>query len=94
MIKYVMDKIDFDIKTQRVAADLGRSCPTIYRDVDIPEYTGTYEVSPGFEEVVLPTQNKRMQRDVVVEEISVYIVSNESGGNTVIIGEGGIVFNG
>ena len=49
-------------------------------------YEGEYEVTPKLNEVQnLPTANKTMRKDVTVHEVSVYMVSNESGGYTVTI---------
>lgn len=51
------------------------------------QYEGDYDVVPRVgEAVVLPAQGCLMARDVTVEEIPLYEVSNLSGGNTLIIG--------
>lgn len=56
--------------------------------VDIPTYEGSYEVVPqAFEDVVLPTTNLYMRKDVCIKEIPHYEVSNDSGGKTFIIGD-------
>lgn len=55
--------------------------------VDIPAYDGSYEVIPqAYSDVVLPTANLYMKKDVMVKEMPHYEVSNDSGGETFIIG--------
>lgn len=51
-----------------------------------PDYEGTYEVVPKFEDQELNTENKLLRRDITVKKISLESVSNQSGGRTVIIG--------
>lgn len=56
--------------------------------VDIPAYDGNYDVVPQtHEDVVLQTANLYMRKDVIVKEIPHYEVSNDSGGETFIIGD-------
>jgi len=55
-------------------------------DQDIPSYSGPYEVKPALESQTLETEGLLMRQDVTVEQIPIYIVSNNSGGDTVIIG--------
>ena len=50
------------------------------------QYAGAYEVSPKFEEQILQTAEKVMTDNLKIKEIEITIVSNDSGGNTVIIG--------
>lgn len=50
------------------------------------QYEGAYEVTPKFEEQILQTAEKVMKDDLKIKEIEITIVSNDSGGNTVIIG--------
>lgn len=55
--------------------------------MSVPVYHGVYEVTPNpFAEVELATEGKKMERNVVVEEIPYYEVENPNG-TTVIIGE-------
>lgn len=49
-------------------------------------YEGTYEIRPSIDGDILETKNKLMAKDVVVDPIPYYEVSNEQGGTTVIIG--------
>lgn len=53
---------------------------------DAERYEGEYEVTPTFEKQILKTAKKTMKENVTVNEIQVTVVSNSSGGNTVIIG--------
>ena len=54
---------------------------------NIETYHGVYEVTPNpFAEVELPTEGKKMERNVVVDSIPYTEVSNPNG-TTVIIGE-------
>ena len=50
------------------------------------EYTGETEVTPDFEEHILPTRNKTMLTNVTVHAIPVNQAINESDGYTVWIG--------
>ena len=55
---------------------------------EAPVYTGEYEVTPKvYEETVLPTKDKRLTANVSVKKIPQYEVSNQSGGETLIIGD-------
>ena len=48
-------------------------------------YDGNYSVTPTLEAQTLPTKEKVMSDDLVVEAVPVYEVSNNSGGITVYI---------
>lgn len=51
-------------------------------------YTGNYEVTPKiYTPVILPTKSKTMLNDVKVLKIPQYEVSNDAGGNTLIMGD-------
>lgn len=55
--------------------------------VSVPVYHGVYDVTPTpYAGVELATEGKKMERNVVVEEIPYYEVENPNG-TTVIIGE-------
>ena len=57
-------------------------------NTSVPTYTEEYEVTPKtYEETVLPTKNKKLTADVEVRKIPQYEVSNQSGGETLIIGD-------
>lgn len=49
-------------------------------------YAGEYEVDPDFTGHTLPTKNKLLLENVVVNPIEVTSVSNTAGGKTVYIG--------
>lgn len=51
----------------------------------LPNYEGSYSVTPKTYEQTLETKNKSMTDNLVVEEIPYSEVSNPSGGNTVNI---------
>lgn len=53
---------------------------------EIEKYTGEYLVTPTGEDQTLPTANKHLLEDVVVQQIPFAEVSNTSGGTTVTIG--------
>ena len=53
---------------------------------DFPNYIGDYVVIPNVEAQVLPTKNKSLLEDLVVDEIPYAETSNPSGGYTAIIG--------
>lgn len=54
----------------------------------IEDYTGDYTVTPKINtNIILATQNKRMTSNLTVNSIPISIVSNDSGGETLIIGE-------
>ena len=55
---------------------------------DIPTYTGEYSATPKVEEeTVLQTEGRKMIKDVTVRKIPQYEVSNQAGGETLIIGD-------
>lgn len=58
-----------------------------YKVGDYEFFKGPYEVKPTFENQTLKTKNMAMKDDVEIKPISVTKVSNQSGGNTVIIGD-------
>ena len=52
------------------------------------QYTGAYDVTPKmYCETQLSTKDKLMAKNVTIRKIPRYEVSNESGGNTLIIGD-------
>lgn len=51
-----------------------------------PLYEGSYTATPAPAAQTLPTAGRRMEQDVRVEEIPVYITENTAHGNTVYIG--------
>lgn len=53
---------------------------------DVEVYTGDYDVIPKVSPQSLETAEKLLTKDVTIEAIPYYEVSNSSGGVTVIIG--------
>lgn len=52
-----------------------------------PPYSGNYSVVPSMDkDIILPTQNRVMTGNLHIEKIPQYEVSNQSGGETLIIG--------
>lgn len=49
-------------------------------------FDGSYIVDPKLEAQTMPTKGKVMGDDVTINKIPITVVSNASGGNTVIIG--------
>ena len=58
-----------------------------YRVGDYEFFDGPYKVKPTFENQTLQTKNMAMKENVEIKPISITKVSNQSGGNTVIIGD-------
>lgn len=78
-----MNKFSGDI-SQR--AGLSGTLSTINHEA--PIYTGAYTATPKVEEeTVLQTKDRKMIKDVTVEKIPLYEVSNQAGGETLIIGD-------
>lgn len=53
---------------------------------DILTYDGSYTVKPSLGVQTLETAGKLMEENTIIEPIPIYVVSNNSGGNTVVIG--------
>lgn len=73
---------DFDLQSDRVQV--------IY--VGANEYEGEYTVVPKFSETKLQTKDKIMRDNVTVTPIPVRSTINESGGATVYIGMGDLIY--
>lgn len=52
----------------------------------VPEYEGSYEVTPKVDAQILPTAEKKMTDNVTVKAIPYFDVSNPAGGKTIFIG--------
>ena len=52
---------------------------------ELPNYQGEYVISPGFEPIILDTDEKSMRENMLILPISVKEVSNPSNGKTLII---------
>lgn len=55
-------------------------------DTEHETYSGIYDVAPKIEPQILSTSDKVMTQDMKIKAIPYYSVSNEHGGNTIIIG--------
>ena len=53
---------------------------------DVPLYEGTYDVTPKVNEQTLPTAKTFLSEDVTIKKIPYFEVGNNSGGETVYIG--------
>lgn len=53
---------------------------------DREAYDGEYEVTPKVVSQSLPTEEKYLKKDITVNAIPFFEVSNASGGNTIYIG--------
>lgn len=79
--------IEIDVKnalTQKVNIEQDVILVPVYKDV--PLYEGEYEVTPKVSEQTLPTAKKMLTEDLTIKEIPYFSVGNNSGGNTVYIG--------
>ena len=66
----------------RIDFDIGVEMGTGGR---LPDYEGSYDVTPRLVEQVLPTNGRSMNDDVTVREVPIERVSNPSNGKTVVI---------
>lgn len=73
-----------NVPTQEVNIKQDTIIVPVYKDA--PPYEGDYVVTPKVSEQTLPTADKLLSEDVTIKEIPYFEVSNESGGNTVFIG--------
>lgn len=80
-------KIDthFTTSDEKIDANFGE-VQIVIDTTDFPEYEGEYEVTPKVESQSLPTAEKYLLQDVLINSIPRYDVSNTSGGKTVYIG--------
>ena len=77
--------INFNGKISQTAGLSGTVATTAQ---DVPTYTGEYSATPKVEaETVLQTKGRKMIKDVTVRKIPQYEVSNQAGGETLIIGD-------
>lgn len=77
--------IDVDnVVTQEVQVKQDVVIVPMYEDV--PLYEGVYDVTPKVSKQTLPTANTFLSKDVTVAKIPYFEVTNNSGGDTVYIG--------
>lgn len=86
-VSFSQENTQFEIQfvePGQFAVDFGE----IYEIVssDVPVYQDAYKVRPKLSEQTLETEGMLMREDVTVEQIPIYVVSNNSGGTTVTIG--------
>lgn len=86
-VKFTEASSVFDLlfsEQEQFSVDFGE----IYEIVssDVPVYEDSYTVRPALVEQTLETAGLLMRQDVTVEQIPIYVVSNNSGGTTVTIG--------
>lgn len=74
--------VKFGTKTQQFPMNFGQ----IQQVNVLDPYEGDYNVRPQLTAQTLETAKKYMSQNVEVEEIPIYVVSNNSGGKTVVIG--------
>ena len=71
---------EVSLKAQMNAATTAKS--DVYSDDP-----ANYAITPSWEaDIVLPTKSKLMKENLTVEKIAQYVVSNEAGGVTLILG--------
>ena len=75
----------FNKTNQRLAVQFRDFQAVIIRP-DAEYYEGEYEITPKVEAQTIPTAWKTMQRDMTVNAIPYFDVSNTSGGQTIYIG--------
>lgn len=56
-----------------------------YKGYALPEYTGPYVVEPKLYDQTLDTVHKSMTGNVLVKEVPVHEIQNDTGGYTLII---------
>lgn len=74
----------FSQTAEDFAGEFGEILKTGSEDIEV--YSGSYDVTPVLEGLVLGTENKRMVKDTTIHPIPIFRVSNNSGGTTVVIG--------
>ena len=87
MIQVELQETDFTFNLsldEETAFDIGFS--ESIRPSDIPPYEGSYEAIPGVDAQSLPTRNRWLSSDLVVQAIPYYEVDNTERGTTAIIG--------
>ena len=91
----ISDKISFVVNpTRKLLVDyaIDDKCLDVdfefqWPETRFPYYDGSYVVDPTFYEQTLPTTEKSMAADVVVNPISITYIENSAGGYTAVIGK-------
>ena len=66
--------------------DFNISCSESFSPSGVTPYSGSYEAIPRVTAQSLPTQDRWLDRDVVIQAIPYHEVENTERGNTAIIG--------
>lgn len=77
-------KVSFAENSTTIQADFGELFQI--ENTEFPYYEGSYSVVPAVSEQVLETARHIMSKNLVIEKIPFYKVSNNKGGDTVTIG--------
>lgn len=75
------------IRVQIILQSAVKVCISGITVISSPEYVGPYDIVPLFSEQVLQTEKRLMTKNVTIEKIPQYEVSNDYGGVTLIMGE-------
>ena len=77
-------KVSFVENNSTIKADFGELFEI--ENTEFPYYEGPYTAVPAVTEQVLDTEQRIMRKNLVIEKIPFYKVSNNKGGDTVTIG--------
>ena len=77
--------VTFEKNTKVLATDFGE-VHTVTKLVGGDLYEGEYTVIPKVIEQTMPTKEKVLTEDMIIKSIPFFKTSNNSGGNTVYIG--------
>ena len=91
----ILDKIFFVVNPTRkllVDYEIDPKCLDVdfefkWPETRLPYYDGSYIVDPTYHEQKLPTTEKSMAADVIVNPISITYIENSAGGYTAVIGK-------
>lgn len=75
--------INFSVASKEIGITVEKAA-VVYMGGD--PYDGKYEIIPKLTQQILGTKNKLLAEDLLVDKIPITSVSNQSGGNTIIIG--------
>ena len=75
--------LDYEIDTKCLDVEFEFKWP----ETRFPYYDGSYIVDSTYHEQILPTMEKSMAEDVIVNPISITYIENSAGGYTAVIGK-------
>lgn len=84
-VKFSESNQTFDVSFSEVEGSFDAEFGEIMVVSDAPVYTGQYDVTPKINKQTLETEGKLMSKNVEVNGIPYFKVSNNSGGNTIYI---------